>query len=160
MLTQIERLDLSGIVLTPDCCSNVGQLVRDSSTIKALNLQYCKISNQGFRSILKGLDKNTTMQDVNFSYNNMHSGSYEFSSLMGKIISRHPSLMHVDLTCANLKVYFNISTLSLERRSAFSVCISKLLWSATQHSFVWQPVQFLWETIHKILAESEGYRVV
>ena len=38
-----------------------------------------------------------------FSFNELTSTTYEFSIKMGAIITRHPNLMHVDLTSCGLR---------------------------------------------------------
>ena len=43
------------------------------------------------------------MRYFNFSFNDMQSANFEFSIKMGAIITRHPNLMHCDLTNVGLK---------------------------------------------------------
>jgi hypothetical protein len=49
------------------------------------------------------MNRNTTMRYFNFAFNDMQSSNFEFSIKMGAIVTRHPNLMHADLTNVGLK---------------------------------------------------------
>jgi len=68
-----------------------------------LNLSRCNMSLQGTRYLVDALNRNTSIRFFNFSYNDMSSSIYEFSIKMGAIMTRHPNLMHLDITCTSLK---------------------------------------------------------
>ena len=87
------------------CCfsTNSSRLIADymiynSNSLRDLNLAYCKISYQGTRYIVNALNRNVSIRTFNFSHNDMTSATYEFTVKMGAIITRHPNLMHLDLT--------------------------------------------------------------
>jgi hypothetical protein len=82
----------------------IGQyIVFESKFIRELNLAHCKIGYQGTRYIVNAMNRNTTMRYFNFSFNDMQSSNFEFSIKMGAIVTRHPNLMHADLTNVGLK---------------------------------------------------------
>ena len=58
---------------------------------------------QGTRSIIWGVNKNDGLLNFNFSGNQMFSSWNEYSVLMAKIITRHQSIMHIDISCTGLK---------------------------------------------------------
>lgn len=49
------------------------------------------------------MNRNTTCRAFNFAYNDLTSTAYEFSIKLASIITRHPSLMHIDISKTNLK---------------------------------------------------------
>lgn len=49
------------------------------------------------------MNRNFGLQNLNFANNSMYSSLYEFSIMLAKIITRHPSIMHVDVSCTSLK---------------------------------------------------------
>ena len=71
--------------------------------MRVLDLSHCRISYQGSRYIIDALNRNTCIRNFNFSHNDLTSSSFEFSIKIASIITRHPSLQHVDITNTNLK---------------------------------------------------------
>ena len=53
--------------------------------------------------MIDALNRNTCIRNFNFSHNDLNSQSYEFSIKVASIISRHPCLMHLDISNTNLK---------------------------------------------------------
>lgn len=62
-----------------------------------------KLSTQGTRYILDGLNRNVGIRNFRFSQNDLSSSIYEFSIKIAKILTRHQSLMHLDLCGTGLK---------------------------------------------------------
>jgi hypothetical protein len=53
--------------------------------------------------MIDALNRNSTIRYFNFGYNAMDSTLFEYSIKMGAVITRHPNLMHVDLSCCGMK---------------------------------------------------------
>jgi hypothetical protein len=50
------------------------------------------------------MTRNLNIRTFDFSYNDLKSGgNYEFSIKLGAIITRHPTLMHINLTSTSIK---------------------------------------------------------
>ena len=49
------------------------------------------------------MNRNTTVRNFNFSHNDLASATYEFSIKVASMITRHPSLQHLDISNCNLK---------------------------------------------------------
>ena len=49
------------------------------------------------------MNRNTTIRVFNFSHNDLSSESFEFSIKITAMVTRHPSLMHLNITSTNLK---------------------------------------------------------
>jgi len=58
---------------------------------------------QATRSIIWGINKNYGLVYFNFHSNMLFSKHYEYSILMAKIITRHQSIMHIDISSTGLK---------------------------------------------------------
>ena len=48
------------------------------------------------------MNRNTSIRFFNFAYNNLSSQIYEYSIKLGAIITRHPNLMHIDISMCGL----------------------------------------------------------
>ena len=53
--------------------------------------------------MIDALNRNINIRTFNFSHNDLTSASYEFSIKVAAVITRHPSLQHLDITNTNLK---------------------------------------------------------
>jgi len=96
-------LNLSGCAFSLTSARLIGHyIIFDGNNLQNLNLSHCKTSYQGTRYIIDSLNRNTTMRYFNFAHNDLTSTTFEFSIKVGAIITRHPNLMHADLTCTNL----------------------------------------------------------
>lgn len=71
--------------------------------IKDLNLARCKLGNQGARYVIDALNRNTTIRHLNISFNDLSSSVYEFSIKFSSMLTRHPTLMHADITNCGFK---------------------------------------------------------
>ena len=49
------------------------------------------------------MNRNTSIRYFNFGGNSLSSTIYEYSIKLGAIITRHPNLMHIDLTATQIK---------------------------------------------------------
>lgn len=78
-------------------------LIVNCSSLRNLDLSHCKIIYQGSRYIIDALNRNVCIRNFNFSHNDLTSSTFEFSIKIASIITRHPSLMHVDITNTNLR---------------------------------------------------------
>jgi hypothetical protein len=74
-----------------------------SYSLRDVDIAHCRISYQGTRYIIDALNRNTYIRQFNFAFNDLTSSAYEFSIKLASIITRHPSLMHLDLSKTNLK---------------------------------------------------------
>lgn len=99
----LQSLNLSDIPLSVNVCRSLSSLLILSHNLKDLNLASCKISYQGTRYILDGLNRNESVSYFNFSFNDLQSSMYEFSIKLAKIVSRHVKIMHINVTCTGLK---------------------------------------------------------
>ena len=52
---------------------------------------------------MDALNRNTCIRNFNFAHNNLSSNTYEFSIKIASILTRHPCLLHIDLTNTLLK---------------------------------------------------------
>ena len=72
-------------------------------SLRLLDVSHCRISYQGTRYLIDALNRNTCIRNFNFSHNDLNSQSYEFSIKVASMLTRHPCLMHLDITNTNLK---------------------------------------------------------
>ena len=68
-----------------------------------MDVSHCRINFQGSRYLIDALNRNTCIRNFNFSHNDLNSQSNEFAIKVASIISRHPCLMHLDISNTNLK---------------------------------------------------------
>ena len=100
---KLNDLNLSGNAFSLNSARLIGNyLVFHGAKLENFNLSHCKISYQGTRYIIDALNRNTSIRYFNFAHNDMTSSTFEFSIKMGAIITRHPNLMHADITCTSL----------------------------------------------------------
>lgn len=84
-------------------CRILGLFITNSYSLRDIDIAHCRISYQGTRSIIDALNRNTMIRSFNFAFNDLTSSAYEFSIKIASIITRHPSLMHLDISKTNLK---------------------------------------------------------
>ena len=99
----LSVLDLSGNNLDAISCKHLGFLIRTSQNLYDLNLSYCGIRGHSSRVILNSLLYNQSIKHLNLCWNSFASSDYEFGSKLARIIQIHGSLLHLDLTCTQLK---------------------------------------------------------
>jgi Ran GTPase-activating protein (RanGAP) involved in mRNA processing and transport len=101
---QLMELNISGCQLSLAASRLVGNyIVFHGKVIKELNVSHCKIAQQGTRYMIDALNRNSTIRYFNFGHNDLSSTLLEYSIKLAAIITRHPNLMHVDLTACSLK---------------------------------------------------------
>lgn len=66
-------------------------------------MSHCRISFQGTRHIIDALNRNLYIRNFNFGHNDLQSESFEFSIKVASIITRHPTLSHLNIAHTNLK---------------------------------------------------------
>ena len=97
-------MNLAGNAFSLKTCHLLSSyIIYSGGALLDLNLSHCHISYQGTRYIIDALNRNTVLRFFNFSSNDMCSSSYEFSIKLGAIITRHPNLMHIDISNVGLK---------------------------------------------------------
>ena len=99
----LMSLNVAGCACNQHTCRALSQFIVGSYQIREFDCSHCKINFQGTRYIIDALNRNTTIRNFNFSHNDMSSESYEFSIKIASIITRHPSLMHLNIANTNLK---------------------------------------------------------
>ena len=81
----------------------LANFVIHSYTVRELDVSHCKIAYQGSRYIIDALNRNTCIRVFNFSYNDLQTSSYEFAIKIASTITRHPTIMHLNISHCNLK---------------------------------------------------------
>ena len=99
----MRHLNIAGCQLSHGSCRKLSTFMLASYTLSYLDVSHCRINFQGTRYIIDALNRNITIRNFNFSHNDLTSESFEFSIRVASIITRHPSLMHIDITNTNLK---------------------------------------------------------
>eukprot|EP00347_Sterkiella_histriomuscorum_P011119 403373687 len=99
----LTYLDLSNNNLDAISCKHLGYLIRTTSNLQDINLSYCGIRGHSARMIVNSLLLNQTIKYINLCWNSFASSDYEFGSKLARIIQVHQNLIHVDLTCTQLK---------------------------------------------------------
>ena len=102
-ISNIAVLDFSYIPLSMQACRNICHYMVNARKLRHLDVTGCKLSYQGTRYMVDGLNRNQGLQFFNFALNDMTSSVYEFSIKVAKILTRHQHLMHLDLTNTGLK---------------------------------------------------------
>ena len=49
------------------------------------------------------MNRNTCVRVFNFSYNDLQTANYEFAIKLASMITRHPTIMHLNISHSNLK---------------------------------------------------------
>jgi hypothetical protein len=100
---RLSDLNLAGCNFSLNCSRIISNyMIYFGNTLRDINFGHCKISYQGSRYIIDALNRNTSIRFFNFANNDMRSSTCEFAIKMGAIITRHPNLMHADLTGCGL----------------------------------------------------------
>jgi hypothetical protein len=102
-VTSLRSLNLSGTPLSNMACKYLQDLLINKDHLKDLDISNCKVQMQATRSIIWGINKNDGLINFNFSSNMLYSKHYEYSILLAKIITRHQSIMHIDISGTGLK---------------------------------------------------------
>ena len=98
----IKHLNIAGCSLTHSSCRLLSEFMINCYTLSDMDVSHCRINYQGSRYLIEALSRNITMRKFNFSHNELKSSTFEFSIKIAAIITRHPSLMHLDITNTNL----------------------------------------------------------
>lgn len=69
--------------------------------MKDLNLNNCKLNNQSARYIVDALNRNCTIRHLYLAQNDFGSSVFEFGIKIGALLTRHPTLLHADLSQCN-----------------------------------------------------------
>lgn len=99
----IKYLNIAGCSLTHSSCRQLSQFMVNCYTLSHLDVSHCRINYQGSRYLIEALNRNITIRNFNFSHNDLTSSTFEFSIKVAAVITRHPCLMHLDITNTNLK---------------------------------------------------------
>ena len=100
----LTDLNLAGNPFGLKACGMLSTyMIFHGSNLRELNLSHCNTTMQGTRYIIDALNRNTSIRFFNFGFNDLSSSVYEFSIKLGAIMTRHPNLMHLDVTCTSLK---------------------------------------------------------
>jgi len=102
-VTSLREINLSGNPLSNHACKSIQDMLINKDHLKDLDISNCKIQMQATRSIIWGINKNYGLVNFNFASNMLFSKHYEYSILMAKIITRHQSIMHIDISSTGLK---------------------------------------------------------
>ena len=102
-MNNLTYLNIAGCALSSGSCRELSIFIFKCFTLRHLDVSHCKITYQGTRYIIDALNRNTCIRNFNFAHNNLSSESYEFSVKISSILTRHPCLLHLDITNTNLK---------------------------------------------------------
>lgn len=97
------KLNISGCDLSMSACRVLNKFLLEQMNIKDFNVARCKLAHQGARYIIDALNRNSTIRHLNISFNDFTSGIYEFSIKIASMLTRHPTLLHCDLTQCGFK---------------------------------------------------------
>ena len=95
-------INVAGVPATQHVCRELAQFITNSYQIREVDVSHCRINFQGTRYIIDALNRNTTIRNFNFSHNDLSSESFEFSIKVASMITRHPSLLHLNISNTNL----------------------------------------------------------
>lgn len=102
-MKNLTSINIAGCALTHASCRQLAKFIFGCFSLRLLDVSHCKISYQGTRYIIDALNRNTCIRNFNFSHNSLESQSFEFSIKVAAILTRHPCLMHLDITNCHLK---------------------------------------------------------
>lgn len=102
-LKTLNVLNIAGCQLTQGSCRLLRDFMIACPSLRTLDVSHCRINYQSTRYIIDALNRNTCIRTFNFSHNDLTSATFEFSIKVASIITRHSSLMHIDITNTNLK---------------------------------------------------------
>ena len=101
--TNIATLNLAGCAFNLQATRALAKFVVHSDLIREFDVSHCKIAYQGSRYIIDAINRNTCLRMFNFSYNDLSSATYEFAIKLASVITRHPTMMHLNIAHSNLK---------------------------------------------------------
>ena len=81
----------------------LSQFLIHSDVIREFDVSHCKIAYQGSRYVIDAINRNTCLRAFNFSYNDLQTSNYEFAIKIASVITRHPTMMHLNIAHTNLK---------------------------------------------------------
>ena len=102
-MNNLVSLNIAGCALSQASCRQLSVFVHKGFSLRVLDVSHCRIRYQGTRYLIDALNRNTCIRNFNFSHNDLNSQSYEFSIKVASMLTRHPCLMHLDITNTNLK---------------------------------------------------------
>ena len=103
ILNNLSALNVAGCALTHGACRLLSQFIYKCFGLRLLDVAHCKINYQGTRYLIDAMNRNTNIRSFNFSHNDLNSETFEFSVKVASMLTRHPSLMHLDITNCNMK---------------------------------------------------------
>lgn len=92
------KLNISGCDLSINSCRILNMFLLKQQSIKDFNVARCKLSAQSARYIIDALNRNFTIRHLNISFNDFTSSVYEFSVKVASMLTRHPTLLHLDVS--------------------------------------------------------------
>ena len=102
-LKTLKLLNIAGCTMTHAMCRDLASFMQSCWTLGVLDVSHCRINYQGSRYLIDALNRNTTIRNFNFSHNDLTSSTYEFSVKVASLITRHPSLQHLDISNTSLR---------------------------------------------------------
>ena len=118
LMKDISVLNMAGCSFNLTTARILAKFVVFSFSIRELDVSHCKISFQASRYIIDALNRNTCIRVFNFSYNDLQTANYEFAIKLASTITRHPTMMHLNVAHTNLKreeVMFVVLALSISK---------------------------------------------
>ena len=102
-MNNLTYLNIAGCALSQSSCRQLSLFIFKCFALRHLDVSHCRVTYQGTRYIVDALNRNTCIRNFNFAHNNLNSPSYEFSIKISSILTRHPCLLHLDISNTNLK---------------------------------------------------------
>ena len=99
----LNVINIAGVSLNLRACGVLSNLIIYSMAIRELDISHCKMSWQSTRYIIDAMNRNLCVRYINFSYNDLSSECYEFAIKIASMVTRHPTLMHMNVSHTNLK---------------------------------------------------------
>ena len=103
LTANITTLNLAGCAFNLHALRKLARFVVNSDMIREFDVSHCKIAYQGARYIIDAINRNTCLRTFNFSYNDLQSSKFEFAIKIASVLTRHPTMMHLNIAHTNLK---------------------------------------------------------